>query len=99
MISSKKMSQLIHSLTAFSIVLVFYLAFVGAAARDKREKTKKQDSLKKNAEPETVSENVAQEVSTTTASPATRPILILEKNSVLKQTNFPSVNRIQKYFG
>ena len=81
------MSQLIHSLTAFSIVLVFYL-ICGSCSEGQEGETKKQDSLKKNAEPETVSENVAQEVSTTTASPATRPDSDSGKNSVLKQTNF-----------
>ena len=72
---------------------------MGAAARDKEGETKKQDSLKKNAEPETVSENVAQEVSTTTASPATRPDSDSGKLGSEANELFPSVNRIQNILG
>ena len=97
MISSKKMSQLIHSLTAFSIVLVFYL-ICGSCSEGQEGETKKQDSLKKNAEPETVSENVAQEISTTTASPAMRPDSEKKLSSEANEV-FPSVNRIQNILG
>ena len=91
------MSQLLHSLTAFSIVLVVSLICVSCSEGQEAE-TKKQDSSKKNTEPETFSENVAQEISTITASPAMRPDSEKKLSSEANEV-FPSVNRIQNILG
>ena len=91
------MSQLLHSLTAFSIVLVVSLICVSCSEGQEAE-TKKQDSSKKNTEPETFSENVAQEISTITASPAMRPDSEKNLSSEANEV-FPSVNRIQNILG
>ena len=91
------MSQLLHSLTAFSIVLIVSLICVSCSEGQEAE-TKKQDSSKKNTEPETFSENVAQEISTITASPAMRPDSEKKLSSEANEV-FPSVNRIQNILG
>ena len=91
------MSQLLHSLTAFSIVLIVSLICVSCSEGQEAE-TKKQDSSKKNTEPETFSDNVAQEISTITASPAMRPDSEKKLSSEANEV-FPSVNRIQNILG